>query len=143
MHTRTELDAALAKAEADWRRASDELVRAQAARVEANHNWDTLVTVQHEQEVDRRKASRDRRSAGAIGGIGFPDRRDPDSDRRKSRAVFVAFSKLVDERHKAYLARDYAEAALAVAEADLARAVAERQNAAAALEELNKSPLKP
>lgn len=137
MSTRTELEAALAQAEAGWSKANEELELAQAARARANADWDNVVTVQHEQEVDRRKAV-DRRSADATWDMAF-DRRNPDADRRKSRATFVAFSKAVADRHEAYIARSNAEADWAEAEARVRRAGAQREKAKAALDELNRA----
>ena len=43
MSKRTELEAALAKAEADWRKANDVLDKAEAARTKAHSDWDKAV----------------------------------------------------------------------------------------------------
>ena len=41
MGTRAELEAALVKAEADWRKASEQLDKTQAERARANDEWAT------------------------------------------------------------------------------------------------------
>jgi len=54
MSTRAELEAALANAEANWRRASERLDKTQAERARANEEW----VLAH---ADRRGAGGDRR----------------------------------------------------------------------------------
>jgi len=56
MTPRAELEAAVAKAEADWRRAGEDLNRAEAARAKAHADWD-------KEAADRRRADSDRRAA--------------------------------------------------------------------------------
>lgn len=134
MSTRAELDAALAKAEAGWRNANDELEEVQSARARATANWDNVVKFQHRQEVDRRRTGPDRRRADASGRV-FPDQRNAGYDRRREKADFIAFSKVVADRHEAYLARNNAETAWAAAVANLHSAIVEREKAVAALNE--------
>ena len=118
MSTRAELEAALQKAEADWRAASYDLDMAQAERTKANANWDQLIT-------DRRKTVTDRRKSGAVRNGPFPDRRIATTDRRKRNNGIAALAKTVTDQHGTYLARSKAEADYAAAKARLDTASAE------------------
>ena len=128
MSTRAELEAALAKAEDDWRRANDDMEQAQAGRAKANADWNKV-------DADRRKAVADRRKPGSTWDKSFPDRRHADADRRSRDADVVAFSKAVADRHQAYIALSQAEANWAKAERKLKTAIEARNRAIAALDE--------
>jgi hypothetical protein len=80
MSTRAELEAALAKAESDWRRAGENLDRKQAERARANDEWAKA-------DADRRRAATERRKAGSVWNPPGIDRRMTDSDRRRAGAV--------------------------------------------------------
>jgi hypothetical protein len=113
MTTRAELEAALAKAEADWRRASDELDGAQEVRAKANADWD--------QQVAERRTE----------------------DRRKTVTIWDKFAerrKAVADRRNAHTARDQANAAWDQAHAARSQARAAWEQARAALDELNRKP---
>lgn len=135
MSTRAELEAGLAQAEADWRRARDSLDKAQAERAKAIAAWDKVLN-------DRRKTSTDRRKPGTAWEQTFPDRREAGSDRRIPESDIAAFSKTVADQHDAYLSRDKAEAAWAAGELRLNTASAERDKAAAALDALTRAQRK-
>lgn len=139
MSTRAELEAALAKAQADWRQANDELDKAQADRAKANAVWDSLITGQRKDELDQRRADADRRKADEVLDRLIPDQRSADADRRNSESAFAAFSRIVAARHQAYLERSHAESVWAAAAATLITAIAERKSAIAALDELNRA----
>lgn len=143
MNTRAELEAALAKAQADWRWANDELDKAQTDRAKANAAWDEFVTGRHAVDADQRKIDADRRKTDEVLDKLLPDQRVADADRRTANAEIAAFTRLVADRHKAYLERSHAESAWATAAATLITAIAERKNAIAALDELNRSENKP
>lgn len=142
MSTRAETEAAAANAEANWRKASDALDKAQVDRAMAIAAWDHVVSVQHKQEVDRRKADEDRRRADATWSRVFPEKRNTDNDRREASVDFVTFSKSVAERHQAYVARKTAEAAWAAAATSLLAAISERDKAVTALDNLNRAQTK-
>ena len=135
MSTRAELEASVAQAEADWRRARDGLDKAQAERAKANAAWDKVLS-------DRRKARTDRRKLGTAWEQTFPDRREAGSDRRIPESDIAAFSKRVADQHDAYLSRDKAEAAWTAAELRLNTASADREKAAAALDALTRAQRK-
>lgn len=132
MTTRAETEAALARAEADWRRTNDDLVKAQAKLAKANAGWDKVV-------ADRRKGDTDRRKASGVWDHRFPDRRKADSDRRIPETDLAVLSQAVTERHGAYIFRSKAKADCAAAEARLNTASAERDKAIAALGALNRT----
>jgi len=102
MRTRAELEAALAKAEADWRRASERLDQRQAERGEANEEWSRL-------SADRRGGGGDRRS-------GTGDRRKSEADRRSAEIALDraddAWEQAVQARREAREAWNQARAAL-------------------------------
>ena len=130
MATRAELEAALERAEADWRKAVEELGKAQASQAKASADWDKVVS-------ERRKADTDRRKPGAVFNNAFPERRKPDTDRRSASAEVEALSRAVAERHKSYVDRNAAEEAWAAAQAKLKSAAAKRNAAIMALKELD------
>ncbi len=128
MSTGDDFEAALAKAEVDWRRANDDMEKAQAERAKASADWGKV-------DADRRKAVADRRKPGTSWDNAFPDRRNADANRRSRDADVAAFSKTVADRHKAYTALSQAEANWAEAERKLKTAIEARNNAIAALAE--------
>lgn len=132
MSARFELEADLAKAEADWLRAKADLDRAQANLAKANADWDWIGT-------DRRKAGTDRRKSSAVWDQRFPDRRELGADRRSPGTDIAAFSKMVADQHDAYLRRSKPEDDLANAEASLNATTAVRNKAIAALDALNRT----
>src|ERR1039457_4754773 len=105
---RKELEAALATAEADCRRANDDFHKAQADRAKANADWDKVVT-------DRLKADVDRRKTGTAREQTFPDRRKADAD-------LAALSKAVADRQQAFFAMSDAETEWVKAEAAMSKA---------------------
>ena len=80
MSTRAELEAALVKAEADWRRASEQLDKTQAERTRANEAW----VLAH---GERRDGGSDRRGAGVGVRKAFAERRKAVADRRSADAA--------------------------------------------------------
>lgn len=130
MSTRIELEAVLAKAQADWQRARDDFDKAQADLARANADWGKVVT-------DRRKAGADRRKAGSTWNNAFPDRRKAGSDRRISDSAIAAVAQAVADGQKIYVDRSKAQADYARAEAILNAAAVERGWAKAALDALN------
>ena len=126
MTTISELETSLATAEATWLRASESMDKARANWAEANDAWEKLLS-------DRRKPSTDRRKSPTTWNHAFPDRRKAGSDRRIPEADIDALSRLVAERHNAYLRRSKAEADLASAGIALDAAAGRREKAAAAL----------
>ncbi|TSA11684.1 MAG: hypothetical protein D4R74_12695 [Betaproteobacteria bacterium] len=126
MTTNSGLEAALALAEAAWRRASEGLAQARTNWAEANDAWEKLIS-------DRRAPGTDRRKSRKPLPQGFPDRRKSGNDRRIPEADIDALSRLVTERHNAYLKRGKAEADLASAGIALDAAAERREKAAAAL----------
>ncbi|MFH1602642.1 MAG: hypothetical protein ABIH03_01900, partial [Pseudomonadota bacterium] len=64
MSVRAELEAALAAAEANWRKASEHLDKVQTERARANAEWDRIVN-------DRRSGSGDRRKANSFWNHAF------------------------------------------------------------------------
>lgn len=143
MSARVELEAALARAQAEWRRANDEMDRVQADRAKANAIWDEIVASQCKADANRRKVDRDRRKADEVLDMVIPDQRMSDADRRTEKSALAAFSEIVAARHKAYLDRSTAEAAWAAAAANLIAAIAQRKDAIAALAELSRAPSQP
>jgi hypothetical protein len=119
MGKREDLEAALAKAEADWRRATEALDQAQAARNRAFQAW-------AETNIEYGRSGADRRKAAVPLPPGQPDRRKQRTDRRKVEV----------ERDEAGAAWDRAREAR-----DQVRAVWDR--ARDALEELNRAEGKP
>ena len=143
MIKRKELEAALATAEADCRRANDDFHKAQADRAKANADWDKVVT-------DRLKGDLDRRKARTVWDQTFPDRRKADADLAAlSKAVadrqqaFFAMSDAETEWVKAEAAMSKAEVEWVKAEAKLHMATAKRNEIIAALDELNVLGSKP
>ena len=130
MSTRAEREATLAKAEADWRLASNHFDEAQGVRDKANAAWNKVI-------IDWRKASPNRRKAGKAWDRIVPDRRIVESDRRAAEADFIAFSKRMADQHDAYLAWSEAEAEWVAARARLKSAAEARDKAIAALGGLN------
>jgi chromosome segregation ATPase len=130
MSTRADRKETLAKAEANWRRANDNVAKTQEERAKASAAWDKVV-------VDWRKAGTSRRKADTAWDRMVPDRRKTESDRRTAEADFIAFSKRVADQHGAYLAWSKAETEGAAAQARLKSAAAERDEAIAALDGLN------
>ena len=135
MTKRAELEAARAKAEADWGRANEELEHARAGLIKTNADWDKVVN-------DRRRADTDRRKAGAVWDRLFPDRRQANADRRNTEADAVALSRAVADRNDAYTKRSNAEIEWAEAEARLNAATAKRGEAIAALDALDRAQRK-
>lgn len=131
MNTRAELEAALARAEADWRRARDDMDKARAALASANTGWDKVVS-------DRRQAPVERRKANTNWEATFTDRRKSLSDRRIPVADINALSKAVTDQHKAYLERSQAEADLTDAASNLKAASDARDKTIAALNQLKR-----
>ncbi len=129
MTTRAILEAALAQAQGDWRRAKDELDQAHARRARTKAEWDNVVS-------DRRKAESDRRKSDTVWDNTIPDRRKADADRR---IALVALSKSVADRHRAYTELNDAEVDWVDAGAKLIVATAERDKAISALEVLNRA----
>jgi hypothetical protein len=137
MLTRAELEAALAKAEADIREARDDLDRALPELAKANADWEKVAD-------HRRKAGADRRKEGSMWDHAVADRRKVDADRRDSEpdrdgadASLAVLIKVVAERDRAFKARMQAAADCADAEARRNVAVARRGQAAVALHRLN------
>ncbi len=130
MSKRVELEAARARAEADWRSANNHLVESRAKLAEANAGWDKVV-------ADRRKTDTDRRKSDTAWARTFPDRRMAGAERRISAADIAAFSQVVTQRHGAYVYRSKAEADCAAAQASMNAASAERDKVIAALDVLN------
>ena len=135
MFTRAELETALAKAEADIRKAREDLGKVQAERAKANAAWDKLVG-------DRRKTDFDRRKPDSIWDHAFADRRKADSGRREVDASLGALIEEVAARENAYNAQSTAEADCAKAEERLNTAIAGRDQAVAALDQLNRAERK-
>ncbi len=131
MSIRADLEAAIAKAEDDWRRAHEDLDRARAARAKVDLDWDKV-------GAGRRRRCASRRNAGMGWDQSFPDRRNPDAERRAPGGEILALCKAVADRHEAYTNRSKAEAGCATAEARLQAVTAERNKAIAALEALNR-----
>lgn len=140
---RAELEAGLAKAQAAWQKASDELDKAQIVRAAAKANWEKVVACQTKSEANRRKSDADRRKSDEVLDRLMPDQRSSDADRRRANAVLAAFVRTVAERHEAFVERNNAETSWANAAADLIAAIAKRKKAVAALEEINRAEGKP
>ena len=135
MSTRADREETLAKAEADWRRANDNVAKAQEERAKASAAWSEVV-------VDWRKAGTSRRNTDAASDRMVPDRRKTESDRRIAEVDFIAFSKRLADQHDAYLGWSKAETEWAAAKARLKSAAAERDEAIAALDGLNRADRK-
>lgn len=132
MTTRAELEAALAQAQADVRKAAQDLDEARGRRVAANAKWDKVVE-------DRRKAHRDRRQPESRWDHSFADRRQAQVDRRGTTAALATLIQEVAARDKAYQARSKVETDCTAAESRLQAANASRDQATAALEKLNRA----
>ena len=136
MSTYSDLETALATAEAAWRRAREGMDEARTNWTEADDAWNKLLS-------DRRKPGIDRRKSRTTWNQAFPDRRKAGNDRRIPEADIDALSKLVSERHNAYLRRSKAEAELASAGIELDATTARRDKAVAALSNLKRAQEKP
>ena len=135
MFTRAELETALAKAEANVRKAREDLGKVQAERANANAAWDQLVN-------DRRKTDFDRRKPDGIGDYAFADRRKANAGRREVDASLGALIEEVAARENAYNAQSAAEADCAKAEEWLSTTIAGRDQAVAALDQLDRAKRK-
>ena len=131
MSIRADLEAAVAKAEDDWRRANEDLDKARSVRAKVDLDWDKVGT-------GRRRRGANRRNASMSWDQAFPDRRNPDADRRAPGGEILALCKAVADRHEAYTNRSKAEAGCATAEARLQAVTAGRDKAIVALETLNR-----
>ena len=138
-----DLEAALAKAEADWRMASDEFDKARALLIKSNASWDKFVNGRRQIESDRRKAAGHGPSVREIWNWIVNDRRGEKSERRKARSKLFAFSKDAADQRGAFIERSKAEAGLAETSAKLIAAIGARQKARAALDESDCAQAKP
>ena len=102
MSTRAELEATLAKAEADWRRANERLEQRKAEHGKANDAWLRA-------SAERRTGNGDRRTGGG-------DRRKSEGDRRSAEIALdqakVAWDDALQARGEAREAWNRARAAL-------------------------------